>query len=73
MQNYLSAEEILNKYPDVQDKLLWGKSDLGFFLRHKLVKGFYSRNKRKSLIEETSLLQLIAFANKNLEDQKVKI
>jgi hypothetical protein len=73
MNQFLSAEEILAKYPYIKDKLLWGKSDLGFFLRHKLIKGFYSRNKRKSLIEETSLLELIAFANKNLEDQKVKI
>jgi hypothetical protein len=71
MNHYLSPEEILLKYPDLESKLQWGKDDLGFFLRNKLVRGYYSRNKRKSLIEETSLLSLIAFANKNLEEQKV--
>ena len=73
MSQYLSPEEILIKYPDLQDKLQWGKDDLGFFLRNKLVRGYYNRNKRKSFIEETSLLQLVAFANKNLEQQKVKL
>ena len=73
MNNLLSAAEILKKYPDLQNKLQWGINDIGFFLRNKLLRGYYSRNQRKSLIDETSMLQLIAFANKNLEDQKVKI
>jgi len=73
MNAHLSPDEILYKYPDLQDKFQWGKDDLGFFLRHRLVRGYYNRNKRKSFIEETSLLELVAFANKNIEEQKVKL
>lgn len=73
MSAYLNPEEIMQKYPDLEAKLNWSKSDLGLFLRHKLVSGYYNRNKKKSLIEESSLLKLIAFANQNLEAQKVLI
>jgi|GEM_PF-2676259 len=73
MNAVLNLDEILEKYPDLQDRLHWDKKDLGFFLRAKIVRGYYNRNKRQSMIEENSLLLLIAFTNKNLEDQKVKI
>ena len=73
MNSYLNPDEIMNKYPDLEQKLGWSKSDLGVFLRNKVLSGYYSRNKKKSLIEEQSLLQLIAFINKNLEAQKINL
>ena len=73
MSLYLNPEEIMQKYPELETKLGWSKSDLGVFLRNKVLHGYYSRNKKKSLIDEQSLLELISFINKNLEAQKVNL
>ena len=63
----------MQKYPELEQKLGWSKSDLGVMLRGKVLGGYYSRNKKRSLIDEQSLLMLIAFINKNLEAQKIEL
>jgi len=73
MNNFLNPDEIFQKYPELEQKLGWSKSDLGVMLRGKVLGGYYSRNKKRSLISEQSLLQLISFINKNLEEQKVML
>ena len=73
MNNFLNPDEIMYKYPELEQKLGWSKSDLGVMLRGKVLGGYYSRNKKRSLIDEQSLLRLISFINKNLEEQKVML
>lgn len=67
--HYLTPTEVFEKYPDLQQKLNWSNSDLGVFMKSKLVIGYYNRNKRVTLIEENSLIRLIKFVNSTLEDQ----
>lgn len=66
---YLTPKEIFAKYPDLKSKFNWTQSDIGLFMRNKLLSGYYSRNKRTSMIEEISLLNLIKYVNGLLEEQ----
>jgi hypothetical protein len=66
---YLTPTQLMEKYPDVHHKLNWTASDIGTLMRSKLITGYYSRNKRVTMVEECSLLHLIAFANTVLDHQ----
>jgi hypothetical protein len=68
-QIYLTPKEIFAKYPDLKIKFNWTQSDIGLMMRNKLLSGYYSRNKRASMIEENSLLNLIRYVNGLLEEQ----
>ena len=68
-----TPEEVLAKYPELQTKLNWRKQDIGIFLRCKLIRGFYDSKKRVTVIDEKSLVELMEFANDNLDKQKVDI
>ncbi|WP_456459148.1 hypothetical protein [Reichenbachiella sp.] len=68
-----TPEEILAKYPELQAKLNWRKQDIGIFLRCKLVRGSYDSKRRVTVIDERSLVELMEFANDNLDKQKVDI
>ncbi len=68
-----TPDEILAKYPELQSKLNWRKQDIGIFLRCKLVRGYYDSKRRMTLIDEKSLVELMVFANGNLDKQKVDI
>lgn len=69
MKMYLTPKEIFEKYPELNTKFNWNNSDLGVFMKNKLVTGYYSRNKRVTMIEENSLLRLIRYVNTLLEEQ----
>lgn len=66
---YLTPKEIFAKYPDLKTKFNWTQSDIGLMMRNKLLSGYYSRNKRATMIEENSLLALIKYVNALLEEQ----
>ena len=68
-KDYLTPKEIFEKYPDLTIKFNWTKNDIGAFVRNKLLSGYYSRNKRASMIEESSLVRLIEYVNNTLEEQ----
>ena len=68
-----TPDEILAKYPELQSKLNWRKQDIGIFLRCKLIRGYYDSKRRVTVIEERSLVELMEFANDNLDKQKVDI
>ena len=68
-----TTDEILAKYPELQSKLNWRKQDIGIFLRCKLVRGYYDSKRRITVIDEKSLIELMEFANGNLDKQKVDI
>jgi hypothetical protein len=69
----VTPSDILTKYPELTTKLNWRTQDIGTFLRCKLLRGFYDSKKRTSVIDEDSLIELMEFANKNLDKQKAKI
>lgn len=69
MKMYLTPKEIFEKYPELNTKFNWNNSDLGVFMKNKLVTGYYNRNKRVTMIEENSLLRLIRYVNTLLEEQ----
>jgi hypothetical protein len=61
---HLTPTEILIKYPELQSQLKWRKDMFSFFLKNKLLNGYYNRNKRMTMINESSLLRLIDFTKK---------
>ena len=61
MNKYLSTDELLKKYPEITNRFSWTKKNLGFFMRNKILTGYYIRNKRTTMILESSLLELIQF------------
>ena len=62
MNLYLTVNELFDKYPELQIRFNWTKRNLSFFMRSGLLTGYYNRNKRTTMIRESSLLQLILFA-----------
>ena len=69
----LIPEEILAKYPELESKLKWRKQDIGTLLRCRLLRGYYDSKKRVTMIDENSLIELMDFANDNLDKQKVNV
>jgi len=67
---YLTPEEILEKYPEVEQKLGWDKKSLGTFQARGLLDGYYNRNNRVAMIREASLISLIKFYNIEVEKRK---
>lgn len=71
--NYLTPNEILEKYPILNLKYNLGTLDLGTMLKCKILDGYYDRSERVGVIKESSLLKLVKYINDSIEDQKVKI
>jgi len=61
MSNYVSSTELLKKYPALTHRLHWTKKNLGFFMRNKILTGYYIRNTRTTMILESSLVDLMRF------------
>jgi hypothetical protein len=68
---YLSPSEIIEKYPVLENKLNIGASEIGLFLKCKLLSGFYDRTKRVAMIEEQSVIDLVNYINNKIEEQKI--
>ena len=68
---YLSPSEIIEKYPVLEKKLNIGASEIGLFLKCKLLSGFYDRTKRVAMIEEQSVIDLVNYINNKIEEQKI--
>lgn len=69
--NYLTPAEIIEKYPVLENKLNIGASEIGLFLKCKLLSGFYDRTKRVAMIDEESVLDLVKYINKKIDEQKI--
>lgn len=69
MNLHLTTNEVFEKYPELQIRFNWTKRNISFFLRSKLLVGYYNRNKRTNMIQECSLLQLIEFAKEAIHEQ----
>lgn len=61
MNNYLSANELIKKYPQLLKRFNWTAKNLGFFMRNKILTGYYIRNRRTTMILESSLIELMEF------------
>ena len=69
--SYLSPSEIVEKHPSLQNKLNIGASEIGLFLKCKILIGFYDRTKRIAMIEEQSVIDLVNYINNKIEEQKI--
>lgn len=65
MNPHLTTSELFGKYPELQARFKWTKRNLSFFMQNKLLIGYYNRNKRTTMILESSLLQLIEFTKES--------
>ena len=70
MSKYLSSTELLKKYPALTNRLHWSKKLLGFFVRNKILTGYYIRNTRTTIILESSLVELMRFMKKQPKEQE---
>ena len=70
---YLTPAQLIEKFPDLEQKFGWTAKDIGLFLKNKLLQGYYNHSSRKSMIKEDSLKKLIRFANEQIDNQKVII
>ena len=61
MSKYISSTELLKKYPELTQRFHLTKKQLGFFMRNKILTGYYIRNKRTTMILESSLVELMEF------------
>ncbi len=61
MSNYLSATELIKKYPQILQRFNWTTKNLGFFMRNKILTGYYIRNTRTTMILESSMRELMKF------------
>lgn len=68
---YLTPSQVMQRYPELEQKFGWVAKDLGLFLKNKLLQGHYNHSLRKSMIREDSLKRLVRFANEQLENQIV--
>jgi hypothetical protein len=70
---YLTPSQVIEKYPELEQKFGWTAKDVGLLLKNKLLQGHYNHSLRKSMITEDSLRRLIRFANEQIEKQMVTI
>jgi hypothetical protein len=70
---YLTPSQVIEKFPELEQKFGWTAKDIGLFLKNKLLQGHYNHSLRKSMIKEDSLIRLVRFANEQIEKQKVNI
>jgi len=70
---YLTPADVIEKYPELFFKHNWSPNVIGSLLKSSLLKGYYDRSRRSSMIEETSVLELIEFINQKIESQKIKL
>lgn len=71
--HYFTPAELIEKYPDVMEKFHWSPRELGLFLKCKILVGYYDRRKRSALIKESSLIELVQYANQVIEGQKINL
>jgi hypothetical protein len=64
--------ELIERYPALK-KINWSAETLGIFLRSGILKGNYSNSKGSSLIDESSVWELVKYRNNLLEAQKLRI
>ena len=69
MNFHLTPTELFEKYPELKIRFNWTKRNLSFFMRCKLLIGYYNRNKHTTMIEESSLLDLIDFVKESLNEE----
>lgn len=69
----LTPKQILEKYPQLEMDCHWKITDFGVMLRCHLLRGHYDSQRRQSMIEEESLLELIKTMNCNLDNGKVDV
>jgi len=62
VHNYLTPEELIQKYPEVKD-IGWTSSKIGVFFNAGLLQGRHCKKEKRSLIRESSFIDLIDYYN----------
>ena len=47
---YLTPSQVIEKYPELEQKFGWTAKDVGLLLKNKLLQGHYNHSLRKSMI-----------------------
>lgn len=68
--DYLTPEELLNRYPQIK-ALEWGVVKIGKFYTAGLLQGYRCNKENKSLILESSFINLIQFANNVTKEKEL--
>lgn len=71
--NYLTPAEVIEKYPELESSFGWSAKEIGIFLKSKLLHGYYNHSLKKSMIDESSIEELVDYVNGQVERQKAKI
>lgn len=62
LHNYLTPDELIQKYPQVKD-ISWTSSKIGVFFSAGLLLGKICKKEKKALILESSFIELIEYYN----------
>ena len=60
---FLTPTEVIEEFPELNDKLGWTNKDIGIFYAKGLLKGRYCYRQNKAMIKVSSLRPLIVFVN----------
>ena len=71
--SYLTPAQVIEKYPELENSFGWTAKEIGIFLKNKLLHGYYNHTLKKSMIDETSIEELVEYVNGQVERQKAKI
>lgn len=71
--SYLTPAQVIEKYPELESSFGWTAKEVGIFLKNKLLRGYYNHTVKKSMIDETSIEDLVDYVNGQVERQKAKI
>lgn len=70
---YLTPTQVMEKYPELETSFGWSAKEIGIFLKHKMLHGYYNHSLKKSMIDEASIEDLVDYVNGQVERQKAKI
>ena len=65
--SYLTPAQVIEKYPELESSFGWTAKEVG------ILRGYYNHTVKKSMIEETSIEDLVDYVNGQVERQKAKI
>jgi len=71
--NFLTAEELLAKYPQVITLANWDASKIGIFLSSGLLRGKKNGTENKHLIQENSFVELVRYLNRVNKNRNVDL
>jgi hypothetical protein len=69
MNLHLSSNELLEKYPELKTRFKWTSRNLNYFLKSRLLVGYYNQRRQRVLIAENSVLELMKYTQLSIEEE----